>query len=225
MTLLTKKTRYCNRKFYNKWSYKVTIEVLGAAIFRCFSNNEILEAFSNLKSFRRKSYFIERALEDQEHIKQLIEFLNKNNLVDITKRIERESIDFYTNDKKVYDELSRTFTLRLRHRIELREGANQELENIISVARYPHGKYQYKVFLRPHKFNNDMSAKKHFLEWIENQGDRIKISSAVKQWFLTNNYNWDPRYIYVENEATLLMLSMRNTEAIGKVYRHHIIDK
>lgn len=225
MILLTKKTRYCNRKFYNKWSYKVTIEVLGASVFRCYSNSEILDAFSNAQSLKRKSYFIERALEDREHIKQLIEFLDENNLTNITKRVERESIDFYTNDKKIYDDLSKTFILRLRHRIELREGADRESENVISVAKYPHGKYQYKVFLKPHKFNNDVVAKKSFLEWIENQGDRIKISDSVKRWFLENNYNWDPRYIFVENEATLLMLSMRNTEAIGKVYRHHIIDK
>jgi hypothetical protein len=146
-------------------------------------------------------------------------------LTDITKRIERDSIDFYTNDRNVYENLSKTFILRLSHRIELREGADQNSENIISVARYPHGKYQYKVFLKPYKFKNDLDLKKQYLSWLESQGDRIKISPAVKRWFIENNYNWDPRYIYVENEATLLLLSMRNSEAIGKVYKHHIIDK
>lgn len=225
MNLLLKKTRFSNKKFYNKWTYKVTLSVPGAAIFRIYTQDDIVKLMADQNHFKRKSYYTEKAVDHKDHILNIIDFLKKNRLSDMPTRIERDSIDFYTNDRSIYESMSLKFLDRLIHRAEIRQGAIIDADNIISVSKYPHGKYQYKIFLKPHKFNSDLDLKKQYLSWIDSQGEKIKMSSAVRCWFLENNYNWDPRYIYIEDESTLLMLSMRNSDAIGKVYRYHIIDK
>ena len=57
------------------------------------------------------------------------------------------------------------------------------------------------------------------------QNDKISLSESVKMWFITTDWNWDRRYVFVDNEQTLLLLKMRNCDAIGKVYEYKIGDK
>jgi len=42
---------------------------------------------------------------------------------------------------------------------------------------------------------------------------------------LITEWNWDRRYMYVEDEMTLLMIKMRSSEVLGRIYEYHIIDK
>jgi hypothetical protein len=53
----------------------------------------------------------------------------------------------------------------------------------------------------------------------------VLISEVVKDWFIKTEWNWDRRYIFVEDAQTLLMLKLRNAEAIGRIYDYIIIDK
>jgi hypothetical protein len=142
------------------------------------------------------------------------------------KRIENDNIDVYTNNKVLFDSLSNQFRIETVHRFEpVNEQQLLENGNVYVVNQYPHGKYQYKVFLRPHKLSNKEDRKMQFLAWIDTQGDRIRISDSVKDWFIHMNWNWDRRYMYVEDEQTLLMLKMRESDALGKVYKYLLADK
>jgi hypothetical protein len=85
--------------------------------------------------------------------------------------------------------------------------------------------YQHKVFLLPHKLAGDDEGKQKYLNWVDTQGDKIKISECTKQWFLATNWNWDRRYVYVDSEQTLLMLKLRNPDVIGRVYDYVVVDK
>ena len=67
--------------------------------------------------------------------------------------------------------------------------------------------------------------KRIYVEWIKGQHDRILISDAVKEWFVHTDWNWDRRYVLIEDSQTLLMLKLRNPEAIGRVYDYVISDK
>jgi hypothetical protein len=143
----------------------------------------------------------------------------------LTIRVERDCIDLYTNDKDVYDDISLEFTSHIKHRYELVQGAveEKEEERVIFVKKYPHDKYQYKVFLAPH--NSTTDEKEEWIQWTLSQGDRIRISDTVKNWFIATKWNWDRRYMYVEDEATLLMVKMRSATSLGKVYQYRLIDK
>jgi len=63
------------------------------------------------------------------------------------------------------------------------------------------------------------------LSWVESQNGKITISTALKEWFISTNWNWDRRYVLVEDEKTLLMLKLKNSDAVGSIYDYVISDK
>ena len=71
----------------------------------------------------------------------------------------------------------------------------------------------------------DVDAKHKYMEWIVMQGDKIRLTPVVKKWFIKTEWNWDRRYLLVEDTATLLMLQLRSGESIGKVYEYVVVDK
>lgn len=206
-----KKSKPTKRKFYGKWLYKVTLVIKGIYTIRYSFD------------IKRQYHFgpIEKSLIDCLVAK--LESVPKDSW---GKRIESNSIDIYTNNYDLYQQLSEEFDQCLIHRFEPACDPTQLTDSNISVVnKYPHGKYQYKVFLTPHRFNGNQGAKAQFLEWLDTQQDRVRISKAVKHWFSYMNWNWDRRYMYVQDDQTLLMVKMRESNAVGKVYKYTLVDK
>ena len=163
---------------------------------------------------------------DTFHLHELDDELNSVDETQWGKRVEWNNIDIYTNDKDLFLRLSKRFEDITVHRFEpIHEQQLLENSNVYVVNRYPHGKFQYKVFLNPHKLNHEEDRKIQFLMWADAQGDRIRISDSVRNWFKSWVWNWDRRYMYVEDEQTLLMLKMRESDALGKVYKYLLADK
>jgi hypothetical protein len=153
-------------------------------------------------------------------------FLNATPTEDWTKRIETHQLDFYTNDRALYDSFCRKFNKIIIQQFEPSEDTLELLKNQYTtiVKKLPHNKYRYKAFLRPHKMKGDSDAKQSYINWINSQGEKILMSDVVKAWFLYTDWNWDRRYLLVEDTATLLMLQMRSGDAIGKVYEYVFPD-
>lgn len=143
-----------------------------------------------------------------------------------SKRIEYSAIDIYTNDKTMYTDLFLTFEEMACARSEPNEKDLDLLENTgsIIVKKLPHNRYAYKAFLLPHKIK-DRKDKKEYVDWITGQNNRILISNVVKEWFIKTDWNWDRRYVLIEDSQTLLMLKLRNPEALGRIYDYVINDK
>jgi len=140
-------------------------------------------------------------------------------------RSENNVLDIYTNDKALQDQLIIEFQEHLR---DYFEPSNQLINaqddgHVIFANKLPHKKYQYKVFLLAHKANDE--EKKDYIVWLEKQQQKIKISNAVKDWFFRTKWNWDRRYVYVENEQMLLMMKLKNPEIMGTIYRYVLYDK
>lgn len=142
------------------------------------------------------------------------------------KRIESSSIDLYTNDREMYSKLLSEFVNLVKACSEPDETIKILLENTgsVIVKKLPHNKYHYKAFLLPHKIKS-REERQDYVNWLATQGDRVLISDTVKDWFIKTEWNWDRRYIFVEDEQTLLMIKLRNAEAIGRIYDYIIIDK
>ena len=53
----------------------------------------------------------------------------------------------------------------------------------------------------------------------------MTCTHAVSTWFVDTDWNWDRRYILVEDEQSLLMLKLRGSEVVGKIHNFVISDK
>ena len=157
----------------------------------------------------------------------LIEIFQNTDKSIWSKRIERNCLDIYTSDQSFYQDISEKFHDIMIHRYEPSNDESKEKlkdQNIL-VKRLPHGTFQYRAYLLPHKMGNNTEDKKRYVDWLKNQSPRISCTMAVENWFIKTNWNWDRRYVLVEDEKTLLMLKLRNSEVVGKVYKFEIIDK
>jgi len=221
------KVKYSNKKFYNKWLYKISLSLNGCGIFRSNGFDDI-KAYCNGENIKISFYDYQNyALTNKDTILNIVKFLEKNKTVAYAHRIERNFIDFYTNDAKFYADFSKKFDNIVRYVSEPLPGHKDDILNSTDIytTKLPHNKYKFKVFLLPHKLKNNKEQKINFITWAASQSPRIRLSDAVKHWFLTTDWNWDRRYILVEDEGTLLMLKLRNSDVVGRVHQFQLVDK
>jgi len=224
--MLKKKTT--NRKFYGKWLYKVTLKVSGITILRTKSLESVIDYIENHLPYSTHPThsMMHKVRANERTIKRVCNFLLTTDITEWAKRIESNSIDIYTNNKLLYKQISEVLSDLVVH---CYEPANDMLANesqyTIITKKLPHNLYRYKVYLRPHKLARDKTAKTEFIAWITAQNNKILLSDSVKAWFITTDWNWDRRYVFVDNEQTLLLLKIRNSDAVGKVYEYKISDK
>lgn len=201
------KIQQTKRKFYNKWLYKVTLKIKGVTQFRVKHLWEVVAFSKNAK------------------LVELATALELQNDQDRAVRIENNQIDVYTNDLLFFENIIKQFELDIIHCFAPTVGSENMLDQkrTIISSKLPHDKYRYKVFLQPHKLSSE--DKLRWINWMDTQADRVLISESVKNWFIKTNWNWDRRYVYVEDEQTLLMIKMKNPEAVGSVYSYAVLDK
>ena len=227
--ILSLKTKPTNKKFYNKWLYKTSLRIPGCAVLRSSSLLEVKEFCSKETINQGDHYpYWQKAWHNREQIGSLVDFLSTQDISNYCTRIERNTIDVYTNDKKFYDDISTLCQTAVIQRFEPSEKTLDILnddKNCIVVDKLPKGRYNFRVYLLPHKMAFDKEEKQKYVNWLKNQSPKITCTDAVEQWFIKTDWNWDRRYVLVEDEATLLMLKLRNSEVVGRVYNFIISDK
>ena len=222
------KIKYTNRKFYNKWVYKVSLLIPGVSIMRINSIEKLInfdkEEMPEGNGYRQSSLI--KAYSNKSYISKLACILNLTQKDSYAKRIESNRIDIYTNDKSICDSIEKELADKIVY-ISVPDNNQLDILNtgLIPVQKLPHGWYKYKVYLLPHKLKNDIQAKNNYLSWLNQQSPKILISEKVKKWFIDTNWNWDRRYIYVQDEHTLLLLKLRSSESMGRVHEYSIVDK
>jgi hypothetical protein len=143
-------------------------------------------------------------------------------------RVEGFRLDVYTNDVNFYQTLSLRCESRVLQRFEPNANnikALQDSKNIITVKKLPKDKYRYRVYLLPHKMAKDLASKQKYLNWLKSQQPKVTCTPAIEKWFYCTDWDWDRRYILVEDETMLLMLKLRSPEVMGRVYNFVICDK
>jgi hypothetical protein len=221
------KAKATRRKFYNKWLYKVSLHINGAGMLRNHTLEELQNFYLSAEPAERKWTTAGRAWDNRTQLLAVAEFLSDYDKTIWAQRIEHYSLDLYTNDRQFYFAVLEEFETVVRSRSEPVENAIELLDDqqIILSKKLPHNKYKYRVYLKPHKLANDFESKRQYLDWIANQNGRITLTESVKHWFIRTEWNWDRRYVLVEDEQTLLMLKLRNSDVMGKVYNYVISDK
>lgn len=213
------KTRISKKKFYNKYDYKVTLFLEGCETLRYTSTKESKEFLEN-GTFPR-FYISEnqkvKITKNRKTLIDLCDLLLKHDADIWQKRIERNHIDIYSKNSALAEELKDAFPEIIT---TVFEPASEPVEPFtLRVKKLPDDIYNYRVFLLPHKLRGSREEKAKYISWIESQQKKIKMSDSAKSWFMNTDWNWDPRYILVDQESTLLMLKLRNPEIVGRVYR------
>lgn len=221
------KAKITSRKFYGKWLFKVSVTVGGASIFRSHTLQQIIEFCNDTSGTYSPYSYVGRAVPHKGPLLEVSSFLIKFPTDIWSKRIESDQVDLYTNDRAFYDAAVDQLKHRILHRFEPAEGSEADLESTqtILVKKLPHNRYNYRVYLMPHKMAFDTEGKTKYLDWLKQQEERITCTPAIEQWFTKTNWNWDRRYVLVEDEQTLLMLKLRNSDVVGRVYKFVVGDK
>lgn len=222
------KPKKTKRKFYNKWIYKISCRMHGAYALRVWDFTDIVNVASggqpnnnNYWTSKNTSNFLQSA---NDWMKLgLILVANKDKL---QVRVEGDNVDVYTSAYSVYDAIGNEFADSevVWRRFEPTKGTEQDLldsKNTVFVKHLPHNKYLYKVYLLPHKLGNIASREK-LCNWLEKQQPKITFTPSIREWVMTTKQNWDRRYIYVQDDNTLVMLRLRENALIGKTYKHII---
>jgi hypothetical protein len=216
------KTLTTNKKFYNKWLYKVSFNAPYSNLFRIYDFDKIKKLCDSDQDDMLR-WLSASVKSHKDQILPLIDYLETVDPKAWTKRIETRQIDFYTNEPSIYEDLSEKFYDQVIHR-SAPSGQTLESKTILT-PKLPHGKYQFRVYLQPHKLKNDPDGKQKYINWLIGQSPRITCTDAVQGWFMKTEWNWDRRYVLVEDEGTLLMLKLRNPEVMGSVYNYVLSDK
>ena len=222
------KIKLTSRKFYNKWMYKISLRQPGCAIFRNHSFESVRKLCLSNNNLDRPYSIHQKAYNNKEDIIHLCEVLEKYDSKIWTKRIENTNMDLYTNDIDFYQTIAAEFKDIVIHQFEPDPTTVDILtdsRSVVAVKKLPHDRYQYKVYLLPHKMAADREGKQQYINWLKNQGEKVTCTPAVEKWFIKTDWNWDRRYILVENESTLLMLKLRNSEVVGRIYNYVLSDK
>ena len=220
------KSKITKRKFYNKWLYKVTLRI--SAIYVLKGDHSAAVAKIRHKLLMQRKIHCDLKEDDAPTLLMLSSYLESLDKSRWAKRIEYNSMDIYTNEQEIFDKLSDMFSPWIQHRFEPKDNMDMltanSTHNHVIVKQLPHGKFKYKAFLLPHLLPRDLPAKQSLLDWMSKQ-PKIHISESVKTWFLNHNFNWDRRYMYIEDEPTLLMVKLRAGSVLGRVHEYTVNDK
>jgi len=214
--------RPVKRKFYNKWCYKLSLRCPGVGLFRYKSFDQIREFLSQPLLVDNRQHYHAKAYNNRDNMLLLINALDNWPKETYATRIETDAIDIYTNNELLFNTASKDLTLITWRRFAP-DPATQHLlsdQKRVLCKHLPHKKYQFKVFLTPHRLPFNDNVRLEFVKFVKNSGDTIRISSAVEEWFMNTRWNWDRRYVFVDNEKSLLMLKLKNSDAIGAVYEY-----
>ena len=222
-----KKTK---KKFYNKFIYKVSLDLPGATALRYYSIDQLLKL--DVEKYANDQYpYKYNNLKDFEKVKltwiKLEQILSSVKKQEWMKRLEGNILDFYTNNLDLYNNLCNEFKEIVIVRFQPKKGFEKRLldsNKLIFVDKIPHDRYHYKVFLNPHKIKSKQE-KLSIIEWFKNQVPNITFTESIQRWILQTDQNYDRRYIYVNNEQTLLMLKLRAPMLMGDVYNYIKSDK
>jgi hypothetical protein len=225
------KTFKTNKKFYKKWLFKVSI-LVGTSAFRMYPLERIKVICQNYASYDRSkkhnyAWIINEIHENHDVVSALVDCLLSKDSKVWAKRIERKSIDIYTNDREFYEELSTKFTDKIEKRFEPNDTHLDLLDDPKNIIcnKLPHNKYKFRVYLLPHTLAGDIDSKQKYIDWLIMQSPRITCSPSIQNWFMSTHWNWDRRYVLVEDEKMLLMLKLRNSQVIGAIYNYVLTDK
>lgn len=219
-----------NKLFFGKWPFKVEtclkgtslIKRLGLEDTRKWCDGDAHQQF-NQYSFYKTIHRIEL----REYIDLLEPFIGPN----LQMRSEYHNLNFYTDDRKIYEGLQRELAPWVRG-ISEPEGDDLEfLQNnssrIVLCNELPYGKFKHKVYL---KTSMPQPQRENFVKWLGNYNGDVRASLGSVGWMLGQKPYFQGPFVYIADSQTLAMVGLylgnyakktqefvvRNTQKDGK---------
>lgn len=210
------KQKVTNKLFYNKWKLKISFYLPSSS----FTRYKSLEEISLLDDKNRSPYrYYNEFLAHKQSFLDLYGFLETRDKNSYNIRVESNLFDVYTNDEDIISGLSDIIDHEKIRYVQRPDPGHESLlsdRKTIIVKKYPQNRFKMRVYLKPHTVTSD-DEKLRITNWIKTQPG-ISMSEAVELWFLRTKWNWDRRYLLVEDEKALLMLKLKCPSVVGTVY-------
>jgi hypothetical protein len=210
-----------NKLFYGRYPYKISCEVLGAYLIVREGIEETKDICNNIikphLQFWYDNYWKKNI--DKSNLsafaKSLEPFVGK----DLKFRTEGRIFDIYCLNREIFEKLEKNLSEWIREITE--PNSKKELEFLtnsgpkkIVCQKLPHGKFQYRVYVR---YKTDIAIRIKFKNWIDQYGDKVRLPGQTYDWFtMGNRWAWTPNF-YVEDSATLSMVGIFLGNAIQKI--------
>ena len=191
-----------SKLFYGKYPYKAEFDVEAWYFRRYHIQNlvnlqETWQGFKKLRAGRAEN-LIEFSKAAQEFFENKVKF-----------RAEGATLSMFSMDKISHDNICKKLEYWL---IAATEPSNDEdLEFLLTTTkqilcdRLPHGKYQYRVYL---KTSLPLHIRLRFYEWTTQYPNDIKMPTTTSKWLQgIIGYTWNP-FIYISTEKQLTMVGM-----------------
>jgi len=201
--------------FYGKWLYKVSYNIPGCSFIR---NRAFDDLEKNINNIKPTSNYHQRVIANRDDLLLLASFLHHLPQNSFDLRVETDIIDVYTDQETLFTQLVSTLVDRIRYAQKPDDPSGKTLSDkkTILVKKYPQDRFKMRVYLKPHKMI-DPEEKLRYLGWIKTLPG-VSISQAVEKWFYDTKWNWDRRYVLIDDDKTLLLLKLKNSDVVGTVY-------
>ena len=192
--------------FFGKWLYKIETSTPGASLIKRWGVSDSQKFCNNPNDTRwRKHYTTADKTQLLEYISAVEPFLNKN----LQMRAEWNTLNFYISDPDLYDQLKKELGKWITSVTE--PVSVDDIESLtengsmVLCDELPYGKFQYRLYIR---YQLPPNTRLTFLEWLNNYGDNVKISSGTERWLQSGNPYFQDPFVYIADQNLLLMIRL-----------------
>lgn len=203
-----------HKLFYGEYPYKIVTITKLASHLRYKSVSEIIEYCQHPLDTKPWAAYLrtERISKtDRDNFIEYCTVLSKYVDKSLKTRIESGAVTYFIKDKNTYQSMLQDFKSSV---YEYWEPENDDVLSLLSANKktvicneYPHGKYKYKLTLKPFKG----TAGSNLLEWVDKYTeDKIYVPKGSRNYLKDNHPYYDP-YIYVRDEKMLMLINFASS--------------
>jgi hypothetical protein len=192
--------------FYGKWAYKVATVCPGGSYVKIYGVDKcsLLAEVNHFKS-TSSSY---RQIDNKKlaNFCSLYKtFVNEDHQV----RTEGSHVNFFVNDKTLYDKIVKTMNTFVvltsePDNLDVLATLQDSKKNVV-VNELPFGKYKNKVIFKTMPANQ----REHLVSLLKKYGDdKIRMSKTTERYLTGNRHYMNDPFIYIEDEKMLTMLAL-----------------
>lgn len=193
-----------SKLFYNKWPYKLVVRLAGTGSVKREGCTKTME-YCKLPDWGKWQEINKQEL--SLFCKRFKQFEDK----EIQLRVEYRNMSIFCDDETMLDKMTQELQFWVCEIWKPESAADLAVLKASRARKVmcdllPHGKYQYRVKI---KSMMDLNTRANFQNWINNYGDKIRVSDHTIKWFSSGKggYGWNP-FILVSDSATLSMVGL-----------------
>lgn len=203
--------------FFNRYPYKVETKIDGASLIRYWGVDIIKSELS--KTGENKLMRGSNSRINKEELLKYIRFAEQFLNGSVQLRGEYRTMNYYTDDKSVYEELQAKLypwveSITEPESLEELAVLQTEKKKLVLCNSLPYDLFKHRLYI---KTKMPVPMRVNFLSWLGNYPNKIQPTESTKKWLTNENkYMQDP-FIYVDDSKTLTMISMFLGQYVGKI--------